>query len=114
MNENVGLFKKLNIKLKSLNRFSFVLILTVSLYFSAIVINLILDYFKEKDIILFDTPDNLGPVGLFIVGVLIAPLFETWLCQSLPYRLLNKLSYFRKRNFLILLISAVWFGLNHF
>lgn len=41
-------------------------------------------------------------------------MFETILNQYLPYYLLNKVKYLNERSYLILLLSALFFGLGHF
>ncbi len=47
----------------------------------------------------------------FILGVLLAPLLETWLFQFLPNRLLVKLKLYNQ--FLLILLPAVLFGAMH-
>ncbi|AEI50396.1 hypothetical protein Runsl_4045 [Runella slithyformis DSM 19594] len=54
-------------------------------------------------------PDIKGWVGFF-AAVIVAPLFETWLCQYLIFRIGKK---FKIQNGWILLMSAIWFGVNH-
>jgi hypothetical protein len=104
----------INSRLKGTNRGFFVLVQTASLFICALVFNFFYIFFGNYDAVWFEFPNEKEPAVVLIAGVIAAPLFETWFNQSLPYSLLNKLSYFRKRKFLILLISAVWFGLNHF
>jgi hypothetical protein len=55
-----------------------------------------------------------GVIPLFIIPVIITPIFETYLAQSLPYKLLKKVKYLSERGYLILILSALFFGLIHF
>ncbi len=49
----------------------------------------------------------------FVSVILVAPLIETALFQALPYYLLNKIDFFRKRIWLIILVSSIIFSLLH-
>jgi hypothetical protein len=98
----------------SISRVNFIIVLTLSLLFLNIVLNQVYYLFEEKDIIWGRTYPLDQKIFQIIISVLVAPFFETWTAQSLPYKLLNKITFFNKRNYLIILISAVFFGLNHF
>jgi hypothetical protein len=95
-------------------RVHYVLLLTILLMVLRFILNSIYDAVEERDIIWDLIPPVQDKIPLFIISVTIGPLFETWIAQSLPYKLLNRIEYFKKRNHLILLISATFFGLNHF
>ena len=58
----------------------------------------------------FDLPQTIFD---HIVVILIAPLIETVLCQALPYRLLSKIEFFRKRIWLITVTTGLVFALLH-
>ena len=76
---------------------------------------MLLGIYKESDLILVDFSKEVnGFIPLFIIPVIISPIFETFLAQSLPYKLLKKMKYINERDYLILLISAIFFGLIHF
>jgi uncharacterized protein len=111
----VNYFKySIPVKITTFSRVNFVVILTLSLIFLNLVLNQVYNLIEEKDIIWGRTYPLNQKYFQIIISVLVAPFFETWTAQSLPYKLLNKLTFFKKRNYLILLISAVFFGLNHY
>lgn len=58
--------------------------------------------------------DLLGFWGLLIVGVLVAPWFETLIFQKFFYFLLRKIRYCRQHRWIIVVVSALIFGLNHY
>ncbi len=104
----------INSRLKTTSRVTFVIILTSASYFVTIVFNFLFGLIREKDIVWFPSPNDLDPIVFFFLGVIFAPLFETWFCQYLPYYFLNKIKFLRERNYLILFLSALFFGANHF
>jgi uncharacterized protein len=111
---NVIILHKINNRLKNLNRITFVVILTSTLYIVAFSFNFAFGFIKEKDIIWFDFPSKeKNSVLFFFTSIILAPIFETFLNQSLPYKLLNKVRYLNERSYLILLASALFFGLLH-
>ena len=109
------MLQNINANFKRLNRLTFVIILTSALYVIAISFNFVFGLIKEKDIFLFDFSSKEKNIGLlFFSPVILAPIFETFLNQFLPYYLLNKIKYFNERSYLIILVSAIFFGLLHF
>jgi uncharacterized protein len=101
--------------LKSVKRPLFVVFLMTSSVIVAIIFNYLFGLIVEKDIIWLRFPSEEKNILLRIIaGIIIAPLLETILFQTLPYVLLNKVRYFSGRDNLIIIISAVFFGLNHF
>jgi len=110
----IELVHKINSKFRNASRLGFVIMLTSSLLTVTIGFNILYSYFSKWDIIWFPFPNDTDTVVFFVGAVIIAPLFETWFNQSLPYTLLNKVKYFRERSPLILLASAIFFGINHF
>jgi uncharacterized protein len=107
--------QNISTQFKSLNRITFILILTSALYILAICFNLFFGLIKGKDIILIGFPSKEKNIALLLFSsIILAPIFETILGQSLPYYLLNKIKYLNERSYLILLISALFFGLIHF
>ncbi|MEI6050456.1 MAG: CPBP family glutamic-type intramembrane protease [Bacteroidota bacterium] len=108
-------FKKTNESLRSSNRVTFVVIITSLLYLVLFSFHFVLGLIREKDIVWFDFPGkDEGVILIFIQTLIFAPLFETLLNQTLPYYLLNKVKYLNERSYLILLSSALFFGLEHF
>ena len=63
------------------------------------------------DIKFIDTPSQqLGKITLLITGVIIAPLFETWLFYYLPFHFLKN----RLKLKHIAILAALIFGVQHF
>lgn len=105
---------RINTKLESINRITFVVICVLALSIVKIAFGYVYEFVEERDLVWSQFPGEQDKRILFFISVFCAPLFETWIAQYLPYTLLNKVKYFRERSFLILLISALFFGLNHF
>jgi uncharacterized protein len=107
--------QKLNVKLRKTNRLAFVIIITLTLFTEAYILSYVFGYFRDSDITLINFPDQeKTPVMLFFSSVILIPLLETFLNQFLPYFLLNKVRYLHERSYLILLMSAIFFGGLHF
>ena len=56
---------------------------------------------------------NSSLIEAFIVSVIIAPLIETLIFQYVIIKYLRKLNILKNRNSIIILISAILFGLAH-
>jgi len=109
-----NIFHNVKAFLQSTTSFRFILIITSAMFLTDICFNLLYIPFGDYDIKWFRFPDEDKSILMFIVAVTFAPLFETWLCQYLPYKLLCKSKFFRERKYLILIASALFFGINHF
>ena len=105
---------RIQLNLKLAHGIPYVVIITSALYLVELFFFLVYGIIKEKDIILLDFPGKEKDLVYLLFAVIIAPLFETWFNQVLPYKLLNKIKYLKERSYLILLISALFFGLLHF
>jgi len=106
---------QVNNVLRNSNRLTFVLILVLVLYMVAFLFNVVFISIKEKDIVWFTFPgEQKSYLILFLSTIIVSPIIETFINQYLPYFLLNKIKYFREHNYLILLSSALLFGLIHF
>jgi hypothetical protein len=106
---------EINVRLQNLRSITFIIVLTSVLYIIAFCFNFVLAFIKERDIIWIDLPVKEKNIGLlFISPIILAPIFETFLGQYLPYYLLKKVKYFNKRSYLILIIASLFFGLIHF
>jgi hypothetical protein len=115
MGETIYLQAKINAIIRRSNRLTFVIFLTIIICLITVAFNLSYNYIKGIDIIWLDFPGkDQGIIAILIQSVILAPILETFLCQSLPYRMLNKVKYLNERSYLILLISALFFGLTHF
>lgn len=103
------------LNLSKLNRLNFILLLTLSLYVVVFILNFVLGIIISKDIVFINLQNNNNSIVLLAISsVFIAPIIETFLGQSLPYFLLYKIKFIRERNYIIVLISALFFGLIHF
>ncbi len=110
----------LQLKISKLNRIGFILVLTVALFIVKGLSDLLF-YFLEstgllKDIQWLSPPsvESENIYVLFVGAIIIAPIFETYVNQSLPYLLYERVAFFLNRKCLIMIISALLFGLKHF
>jgi hypothetical protein len=108
-----NIFYKGKVFLQSSSSFRFILVLTSAMYMTAICFNLFYIPLAEYDIQWHKFPTDSKSLSMFIMAITVAPVFETWLCQYLPYKLLCKIKYFRERKLLILIAAALFFGINH-
>lgn len=53
------------------------------------------------------------PLLKFFILVLLAPLFETFVFQTLPYLILNKIPLIKNKTYFILFFSSLLFALSH-
>lgn len=105
----------ITIYLRKLKGITFVFIITSLLYFVSLSFNIVLGFIKQKDLIFIDYQSKENSiVFIFIAPIILAPILETFLGQSLPYYLLKKINYMKERSYLILIASALLFGLLHF
>lgn len=107
--------QKITIYLRKLKGITFVLIITSLLYFVSFSSNIVIGFIKQKDLIFIDFLGKENSIVLlFITTIILAPIFETFLGQFLPYYLLKRINYMNERSYLILIASALFFGLLHF
>ena len=117
LNQNI---KNLNAFLANANRLYFIFSISGLLYLTFLLTNL-LSYNLEKyclikDIVLIQSPNinNYNNVVLFSIAIIVAPLIETLLFQSLPYFLLKDIPLLERKKIILILISALFFGITHF
>jgi hypothetical protein len=105
----------INSKFKNSNHIVFILLLTSLLVLTSFGSSFILSLIEYKNIFWFDppSPKNRHIVLLVIEGVFIAPIIETFINQTLPYYFLNKVNFLKTKGYLILIISALFFGVLH-
>ena len=107
---------KLRNMLEKRNIFTFIFLFVVISLVFMILFNVIKEFFNIPDVKLFGEPTSVQNTGIdemLILGVILVPLLETFLFQKLPYWLLVKSNYFAKHKYLIILITAPLFGLEH-
>lgn len=109
------LFRSFECWLKQLNLFYFVIIILLLTYLAAILAGLIIILLDIEDIV-WSTRD-FGDFGKIILtslsAIIIAPPLETLIFQYIPTDLLSEKPFFKKRPYLLVLISAFCFGLVH-
>ena len=106
---------RLSLKLSSLHAIVFTLLFVGVFIVNMFLSNAIVDFFKIPDIHFMNKSDREHSLLQYIiVGVIIVPLLETFFHQKGVYWLLSKVRYFKERNYWIIIISAVVFGLVHF
>jgi uncharacterized protein len=107
--------QKIAVFLKNLKGITFVLVITSLLYFISFSSNIAIGFIKQNDFIFIDFQGKGNSIVILVItSIIIAPIFETFLGQFLPYYLLKKIKYMNERSYLILLASALFFGLLHF
>jgi hypothetical protein len=115
----IAYHEKIELNLQRWNRLSFILILTTTLFIIKGTTDILFNFFEStgilKNIEWISPPsvDSENVYILFIGAVLFAPLAETLINQSLPYLLFEKVPYFSNKKWLVIVISALFFGLKH-
>jgi hypothetical protein len=114
--ENIRIeLQKISFWIKETNRVTFIFIITSVLILITLLFIYTYGFIGARDLIWLDFPGKKnGLIETFFLAVILAPLFETWFNQSLPFKLLQKVNYLKERTYLILLISALFFGITHF
>lgn len=106
-------FHKLYRSLAAKNFFQQIIILLIGSYVITIITAPIVFLFgnnlKPHSLI----TENIDTSAFFFI-VIIVPLIETFLNQYAVYNYLNKYHFFKKRQFLIIIVSGVSFGLLHY
>ena len=106
---------RVNSFFRRLSRFQFVLILSIILWLLAALLNIIFSSIESSDSVFYVSMDmNKGFLQLVFTPLIVAPIVETFVCQYLPYYFLSKISIFNQKKYLILITSALIFGLMHF
>ena len=105
----------INSKFRNSNHLVFIILLTLLLLLTSSIFSFILSLIESKNIIWFEppSPKNHNIFLLIIEGVFIVPIIETFVFQTVPYHFLNKVNFLKTKPFLILIISALFFGLQH-
>jgi len=72
--------------------------------------------FGENDFTLSNPPTvaNSSIYYAFIKLVLLTPIIETFLFQTIPYFFIAQFDFLKKRNWIVILISAIAFGMSHY
>lgn len=109
-------FAKFQETLISINSVAFISIFTAVGLVWMFAYNNIIKLFMIPDIQLFGVPpsvENYGEVSMVMIGILIAPLVETLLFQTLVYFVLSRINLFNQRKILIIIVSAILFAVEH-
>ena len=84
------------------------------------IVCILIPVFKESIVYLFHIYLTDGPkiydffILNFIKIVIVAPLFETFICQYAVFKLLSQFPLFRNHQSFIIVISAASFGIMHY
>ena len=108
--------KNLSFKLQRIGVVPFILIFVTAILIFMVLFNITIDILNIPNIKLFGDPPSekeSGLLSMIILGVIIVPLLETLIFQKLPYFLFTKIRYFRSHICLVIIISALLFGLSH-
>ncbi len=107
-----NLFLRLHKHLYNTDVVTFILSIILIQYLSVIILSPLIMFF----------PDNNGAAPfegnetklvMFIIGVIMAPLFETLIYQKLVIDVCCKIKFFKNRKYIGILISAAIFGSRH-
>jgi len=86
-------------------------LLTIGLYIVVYSFSNLMN-FPEREYKPVFLPDNIWLK--YLIVVIFGPLLETLFLQSIPYHFLRLFRFMRKRQWLIVLIPAIFFGALHF
>jgi hypothetical protein len=102
-------FWRLTLKLK---RKPYWLQISILFFFSYLIVISVFPFLFLTE--LADTGNTSGPdITIWVSVIVFAPLFETFLNQYLPYKLMQKWSFTKTKSGLYILLSAFIFGLCH-
>lgn len=106
-------FAKVIEKLEIMPIYWYVPIAYITLAILNIPIDFILDLLKVPDSIVNsqNLPTNNWLKYLFVV--LAGPFFETFIFQSIPYYLFGLFSFFKRHNWITIILASLLFGLSH-
>ena len=107
----IYIMRKINQYLKQLNTICFILLLSLLAKLSLIILGVIL---TVLGIVPPEARDMGNIASQIFLLVIVAPLLETLISQSLAYKLLSKIRYFRSHKIWIIIISALMFGSLHY
>ncbi len=103
-------------KLKVLHPAAFTAVFTAVFLLWMTLFNCTVELFGIPDIELLGSAPSIEEYGIakmILFGVLIVPMVETLLFQALPFGILSGMGFFRRHKWLIILISAVLFSVEH-
>ena len=105
--------RKLAIRLSRLNTFVFI----VGTYLFCTLLSFAANALKSwLGDIEFTNPqfDKSGTISMFVVAVILAPIFETLVFQKLPYCIGMRFRFFRKHIWVLASIAGLLFAVNHY
>lgn len=100
--------------LRKLSPFWFAIAMTILIYATLLIIFIPVSFIPDLQI--SEGPTNirkLGLIGKVLVACMITPLVETFLYQYLPINILGKSEKLLERSYVIIIVSAILFGLAH-
>ncbi|HDW3058533.1 TPA: CPBP family intramembrane metalloprotease, partial [Bacillus cereus] len=102
------MLKKINRFMFTLPTISFIFLILLGSFLFVIPLDLFLPEI-QKNLIKLEAPLILQ----VLLGVLAAPIYETVVFQVFLFWLLSWIPYIKNRDYLIILIASIIFGLNH-
>ncbi|GAA0695334.1 CPBP family glutamic-type intramembrane protease [Clostridium cadaveris] len=104
---------KVDTFLRNLSTFKFIVTITLSMFLCSYILDLLINIFNIK---IAETNLSISQAPLiieFLAVSIIAPLLETFLFQYGAIKILRKINILKNNNLIIILISALIFGLQH-
>ncbi|CAH2212061.1 CPBP family intramembrane glutamic endopeptidase [Tepidibacter aestuarii] len=106
------MFLRLNRHLYNMDVVTFILSIILMQYLSVIIVSPLIMLFPDNNAAApFD--GNEAKEVIFIVGVIMAPLFETLIYQKLIIDICDKIKWFNNRKYIGILASGAIFGSRH-
>ena len=108
------LLNKVNNFFVSLSTFKFIVTITVSMFLCSFILGVILDILGIRFSGTSSYTSQAPLVSQFILAVIISPILETFLFQKCLIKILRKIDILRRNNLMVVIISALIFGSQHF
>jgi len=105
--------KKIDSYLRSVPTYKFIILMVLLSYIVVLPLIPIAILFELDEIGGPDSVRESSYILEFILVVIIAPFLETLIFQTSVFYILNKFSFFKNRVVIIILISAMAFGMAH-
>ncbi|EEM92329.1 MULTISPECIES: CPBP family glutamic-type intramembrane protease [Bacillus cereus group] len=102
------MLKKINRFMFSLSTIWFILFILLGTFLVIIPLNLFLPEIQKNPIM----EDSI--IVQILLGVVVGPIYETFIFQVFLFWVLSFIPFIKDRDYLIILIASIVFGLNHF
>lgn len=105
--------KKVDNYFRNVSNIKFIAWMILFSYLVVVPLIPLLEIFESSEMGGPENIKNSSAIIEFISAVAIAPLIETLIFQTSIFYLLGKIKFFRDRKWLIILVSAIAFGMVH-